>query len=132
MNAETVRAANTETLVALNRSSVDKGHVHVLDQELIDRLAPEGVHLCWGTFPHEQETTIVRRGGDGDPSLPSEIPFHNGSPGSPGKPHLRTVWLLSVTDGDPAEGIIHLDYAQVVALAEYERPADSGYPPISD
>ncbi|MDO8212619.1 hypothetical protein [Conexibacter sp. CPCC 206217] len=128
---ETVRAADTATVVALNADCVARGRVHVLADELIARLDPDGVHLLWGAFPHDHESIVERVGDDGEPSLPQRIAFRNGSEGWPSRPHLRTVWLLSVVDGDPKEGIIHLDHADVLALPEYTRPPDADYPPAT-
>jgi hypothetical protein len=133
METSNVRVADTDTLIAINQASVDHGHFFVLSKEVIEQLDPNGLHICWGAFPHEQETPIVRVKG-GETSLPDKISFRNGSPGKPrlDDPHLRSVWLLSVREGDPIEGIIHLTHHRLLAaLPEYSRPPDSNYPPDS-
>jgi hypothetical protein len=130
---ETVRAADTATVRRLNADCVARNRAHVLDQDLVERLAPDGVHLLWGSFPHDQQTPIARVAGDPRLlALPDRIPFRNGSPDWPSRPHLRTTWLLTVVEGDPKEGIIHLDHPDVVALPVYDRPPDAGYPPAPD
>jgi hypothetical protein len=128
----TVRVADTETLIALNQESVDHGHFWVLSEDIIKRLDPNGLHICWGTYPHEQNTSIVRVGGGGKlASLPEQIELRNGHPGAPavGDEHLRTIWLLSVVDGDPEEAGFHLTHHRLLSeLPEYSRPPDSEYP----
>lgn len=116
---QTLRAATTDQLLALNASSVSKNHNKILDQRTLDRLDPAGIHLMWGTFPHDQRTLVTARA-EAILGLPSEIDLRNGSPGSPDIPHLRTMWLLSVTDGDPVEAHVHLDYSEVAGLPEYQ------------
>jgi hypothetical protein len=132
MDTPKVRVATTEMMIAINQASIDHGHSVVLAEEVMNQLDPSGLHICWGTFPHEQETPIVRIGGKGTSSLPDEISFRNGSPGNPpvDDPHLRSVWLLSRREGDPVEARLHLaHYKLVTALAEYSRPPNSAYPP---
>jgi hypothetical protein len=132
LRRETVRVADTPTVIALNADCVARDRAHVLSDDLIQRLDPNGYHLLWAAFPHSQEERLVRAPETASGALPDRIAFRNGSPLWPSSPHVRTSWLLSVRDGSPKEGIIHLDHADVIALPVYDRPADSGFPPSED
>jgi hypothetical protein len=129
LRREAVRVADTATVTALNADCVARNRAHVLSDELVQRLDPDGYHLLWAAFPHSQQEIIRRVPETTGVALPDRIAFRNGSPQWPSSPHVRTCWLLSVRDGSPKEGIIHLDHEAVIALPEYDRPADSGFPP---
>jgi hypothetical protein len=126
---ETVRVADTATVTALNADCVARDRAHVLPQELVERLDPDGFHLLWAAFPHSQEEQLARASQAEGVPPPERIAFRNGSPNWPSSPHVRTCWLLSIAGSSPEEGIVHLDYPDIVSLPVYERPADAGFPP---
>jgi hypothetical protein len=128
LRRETIRVADTATVKALNADCVARDRAHVLSEDLVQRMDPDGYHLLWAAFPHSQEEPLARVAETAGVALPDAIAFRNGSPLWPSNPHVRTCWLLSMREGSPKEGIIHLDHKDVIALPEYHRPADSGFP----
>ncbi len=132
LRRETVRVADTATIVALNADCVARNRAYVLAEDLVERLDPHGIHLLWAAFPHSQQEHLIRAAGTHGVSLEERLTFRNGSRDWPSHPHVRTAWLLSIAGSSPKEGIIHLDHSDIMALPEYGRPADADFPPAPE